>query len=170
MEEELPHPENTYPISYKYLDYVQRKSQSTQDLASRKGFGKKTFRHGRHSYELVHKEDRIVIPTKKLQKRVVQWFHDTLRHPGETRTELTIAQHFYWPKLKDTVKEVCSRCDSCKLQKHDAKKYGKLPAKIDVEDTPWKKLCIDLVGPYKLVNLIPNTRTTSIGSSYGALL
>ena len=58
-------------------------------------------------------------------------------------------------KTKDTVKEVCSRCNSCKLQKHDAKKYGKIPAKVDVEDTPWKKLCIDLVGPYKLGKFDP---------------
>ena len=45
------------------------------------------------------KEDRIVIP-KKLQTRVITWYHDTLFHPGETRTEATIAQHFYWKGLR----------------------------------------------------------------------
>ena len=28
-------------------------------------------------------------------------------------------------------------------------KYGKLPAKI-TEETPWNKLCVDLIGPYKI--------------------
>ena len=30
------------------------------------------------------------------------------------------------------------------------KKYGKLPAKL-VEETPWKKLCVYLIGPYKIL-------------------
>ena len=29
------------------------------------------------------------------------------------------------------------------------KKYGKLPAKL-AEETPWNKLCVDLIGPYKI--------------------
>ena len=31
----------------------------------------------------------------------------------------------------------------------DNKKNGKLPAKI-AEETPWNKLCVDLIGPYKI--------------------
>ena len=30
------------------------------------------------------------------------------------------------------------------------KKYSKLPAKL-VEETPWNKLCVDLIGPYKIL-------------------
>ena len=33
---------------------------------------------------------------KLLEKQVVEWYHNTLCHPGETRTELSIAQHIYW--------------------------------------------------------------------------
>ena len=30
------------------------------------------------------------------------------------------------------------------------KKYGKLPAK-SAEETPWNKLCVDLIGPYRIL-------------------
>ena len=29
-------------------------------------------------------------------------------------------------------------------------KYGKLPAKL-ADKTPWNKLCVDLIGPYKIL-------------------
>ena len=29
------------------------------------------------------------------------------------------------------------------------KKYGKLPAKL-AEETLWNKLCVDLIGPYRI--------------------
>ena len=153
VEEALPFPAETYPIHFKYLKYAQEKDQATQRLQTHKGFGKKAFRHGYKEYELIHKEGRIVIPTKKLQKRVVEWYHSTLLHPGETRTELTITQNFYWPNLKKTVKDVTRKCEACQLQKYDAKKYGQVPAKVTVEDTPWRTACIDLLGPYEWVQV-----------------
>ena len=33
--------------------------------------------------------------------------------------------------------------------KRSNKKYGKLTAKL-AEETPWKKLCVDLIGPCKI--------------------
>ena len=37
----------------------------------------------------------------------------------------------------------------CQRTKESTKKYGLLPAK-EAEDTPWEKLCVDLIGPYKI--------------------
>ena len=82
-----------------------------------------------------------------LQKPLVQWYHTQLCHPGETRTELTIRQHFTWDGLTTTVKQICSTCHTCQLAKHKTVKYGKLPEK-KAEATPWETLCIDLIGPY----------------------
>ena len=33
--------------------------------------------------------------------------------------------------------------------KWSTKRYGELPAKL-VEEIPWNKLCVDLIGPYKI--------------------
>ena len=97
----------------------------------------------------VFKDDRIVIP-KKLQTRVIRWYHDTLLHPGETRTEATIAQHFYWKGLRTQVVSHCRQCSVCQATKKTNAKYGLLPAKREPEVSPWKTLCIDLIGPYSI--------------------
>jgi hypothetical protein len=42
----------------------------------------------------------IIIPhPQALQEQVVDWYHLHLCHPGTTRTEATIKQHFYWKNL-----------------------------------------------------------------------
>ena len=72
-----------------------------------------------------------------------------LCHPGETRTEETIRQHFAWKGLKVHVHERCKTCHICQLTKKSQMKYGKLPIK-EPEVTPWEFLCIDMIGPYKI--------------------
>ncbi len=42
-----------------------------------------------------------------------------------------------------------STCAICQTQKKQSKKYGLLPEK-DAEAMPWDRLCIDLIGPYKI--------------------
>ena len=63
---------------------------------------------------------------KTLEKLVVEWYDNVLCHPGETCTELSIAQHFYWKNLRKTVHEVCSKCKACQSLKRSKKQYGKL--------------------------------------------
>ena len=41
------------------------------------------------------------------------------------------------------------RCDVCQRIKRPSKKNGKLPANM-AEETPWNKLCVDIIGPYKI--------------------
>jgi transposase InsO family protein len=40
-------------------------------------------------------------------------------------------------------------CPLCQRNKRRQKKYGSLPPKI-AEATPWDKLCVNLIGPYKI--------------------
>ena len=58
----------------------------------------RTFHGGGKAYDLICFKNKIVVP-KPLQKRIVEWYHNTLLHPGETRTEQTIKQHFCWKNL-----------------------------------------------------------------------
>ena len=37
----------------------------------------------------------------------------------------------------------------CQCIKRSTKKYGKITAKLE-EETPWNKLCVDLIAPYKI--------------------
>ena len=107
--------------------------------------------------ELITYENKIYIPSK-LQARVVAWYHEYLAHPGITRLEATIRQIYTWPKLRDHVHEHCRTCDKCQLSKKQRKKYGHLPPK-DAEATPWKRVNVDLIGPYTVKNIHdPKTR------------
>ena len=81
----------------------------------------------------------------------MQWYYVQLCHPGETCTGQTIHQHFTWSRLSKTVKNVCALCHTCQLTKTKTVKYGKFLAK-KAKKTPWDMLCIDLMGPYKILN------------------
>ena len=142
-------PKEEHPISYKTIMAAQLKDKHLLKCSKTgdKNYSVKTFQGADKVRKLICYKDKIVIP-KSLQKRVVLWYHNHLQHPGETRTELCVKQHFYWKNLRETVHNVVSKCHICQLTKKNKKKYGKLPEKI-AESVPWDTLCIDLIGPYK---------------------
>jgi hypothetical protein len=116
--------------------------------ASDKTFHVKTFCGGGKESKLVCRNDKIVIP-RALQKRVIIWYHETLCHPGINRTEETIGQYLWWPKLREQVTEFVTQCPTCQKNKKQRKKYGHLPIK-EAESDPWEVLCVDLIGPYAI--------------------
>ena len=63
---------------------------------------------------------------KLLEKQVIEWYDNALCHPGESHTELSIAQHFYWKNLHKIVREVCSKYKACQFIKINMKQYRKL--------------------------------------------
>jgi transposase InsO family protein len=67
----------------------------------------------------------------------------------ETRTELTMAQHYAWKGMRNTVVNVCKRCHMCQVNKPKLRPVGHLPPK-KAEEGPWETLCIDLIGPYTI--------------------
>ena len=60
-----------------------------------------------------------------------------------------IRQKMYSPGIKEAVYREVTFCDTCQRTKRSIVKYGKLPAKL-AEETPWNKLCVYLIGPYKI--------------------
>ena len=93
-------------------------------------------------------KDKIVIP-KMLQKHVIDWYHTVLCHPGINRTEETISQHLWWPKMRDQITKYVQACPTCQKNKRKQKMYGHLPPK-EAEAEIWDKMCVDLIGPYKI--------------------
>jgi len=79
---------------------------------------------------------RCVIPIKKivvprsLRKRLIDWYHTILMHPGINRTEPTIKMHFTCPKLHGDVEKICKSCKICQLTKKTKIKYGKVRPKV----------------------------------------
>ena len=51
--------------------------------------------------------------------------------------------------MRDPIPSNVSTCSVCQKQKKQRKKYGLLLEK-EAEYKPWDRLCINLIGPYKI--------------------
>jgi hypothetical protein len=51
--------------------------------------------------------------------------------------------------MHTTIRRYVKTCRSCQVNKRNSQKYVHLPPKL-VITTPWRVLCIDLIGPYTL--------------------
>jgi len=139
-----------HPLSFVHLEAEQQsdpllKKELRQDTCK---YQIKEFLGGGKTRSLICYNDKIVVP-KKLQQHVIDWYHITLCHPGINRTEETIAQHLFWPKMRSQITNYVQACPTCQRNKRKVKKYGWLPPK-EAEATPWDKMCIDLIGPYTI--------------------
>jgi hypothetical protein len=94
------------------------------------------------------KNGKVIIPTS-LRKRAVKWYHHSLQHPGHSRLEETMRSMMYWKGMHTTIWKYVKSCRSCQFNKRHSQKYGHLPTKL-VITTPWKALCVDLIGLYTL--------------------
>ena len=92
-------------------------------------------------------ENRLVVP-RKLQERILAWYHLYLRHPGSTRMYETMKIGFWWNNMRQDVDYTVRTCTVCQKNKKTRKKYGKLPPKqAETESKPWERVNIDLIGP-----------------------
>ena len=139
-----------YPLSLEEIEHRQDKDKVLQKLlkSTTNAYKKETRRFSDKTYELITNNGKIVLP-KDLTIKCAEWYHTHLLHPGETRMELTIGQHYYWKGMRNTIQKVCRACNTCKVCKASTKKRGKLPPK-QAEVIPWHSLCIDLIGPYTI--------------------
>jgi hypothetical protein len=89
-----------------------------------------------------------MIPTS-LWHRAVSWYHHYLQHPGHSCLEETMRSMMYWKGMRTTIQKYVKSCRSFQVNKRHSQKYGHLPPKL-VITTPWKELCVDLIGLYTL--------------------
>lgn len=139
---------SAFPLTFTTIAKFQQRDRELQALVETDTrVSRKIFRGGEN---LICYDEKIYIP-QALRKHIVEWYHTYLMHPGETRTEETIAQHLYWPNIRKTVQTVVKPCSICQLAKGTKKrKHGHLPAKDDIESQPWQRLCVDTIGPYEI--------------------
>jgi hypothetical protein len=94
------------------------------------------------------KNGKIIIPTS-LRHRAISWYHHYLQHPGHSHLEETMRSVMNWKGMRITIHRYVKTCQSCHVNKRHSQKYGHLPPKLVIK-TPWKALCVDLIGPYTL--------------------
>ena len=138
------------PVTYVLISTEQKHCPQIKKLLNYPDcpFQPAKFHGGGKSYNVLTNNNKIIVPLS-LQQRTMEWYHDMLCHPGIRRMEETLRQHYWWPKMREAVKEYVKTCAICQRTKRKTIKYGKLPPK-EAEAQPWDKLCIDLIGPYKI--------------------
>ena len=139
-----------FPLSHKQMRHFQQLDEQLKQkvLEKPERYKLEPHRFSDSTIELITREGKIVLP-EPLQLKATEWYHTHLLHPGETRMELTIGQHFCWKGMRATIQRVRKACQICKTIKRSNRKYGLLPPK-EPETIPWHTLCIDLIGPYKI--------------------
>jgi hypothetical protein len=91
---------------------------------------------------------KLIIPAS-LRHRAVAWYHHNLQNPGHSRLEETMRSVMYWKGMRTTIQRYVKSCRSCQVNKGHSLRYGHAPPKVVIM-TPWRALCVDLVGPYTL--------------------
>ena len=142
------------PLNYQLLEQEQRKNKALQRILDAPNEKDPTltlspFVGGGKSVQLVTNSKGLIVVPPSLQKKLINWYHERLGHPGRDRLYESIYQHFDWPKpgqLRNAVQWNVKTCSICQKAKKTSRHYGQLPAK-QVETKPWETLHVDLYGP-----------------------
>ena len=146
MDEEIP--EDVFPLSAHVIAAKQAKDRQLYQLLQTNPI---YFQKKVEGVKLIYMEGKIYIPSS-LCSRVLSWYHEMLMHPGQSWLEMTIRQHLTWPGLTNDVKNHVNTCHLCKICKSSTKNYGHLLPKDIDDELPWHTLCVDLIGPYKIID------------------
>ena len=68
-----------------------------------------------------HQGRLVVVENDDLRREIVSQYHDapTAGHPGVVSTLFSISQDYWWPKMKDFVKQYVRGCATCQANKAD---------------------------------------------------
>jgi hypothetical protein len=142
--------EEVYPLTLTEIADAQRKDQELKAY-----FKKNAIMHQKDmgiqligDTKVLCKNGKVIIPTSLCQW-AVKWNPHYLQHPGHSRLEESIRSVMYWKGMSTTIQKYVKSCRSGQVNKRHSQKYGHLPSKL-VITTPWKALCVDLIGPYSL--------------------
>ena len=99
---------------------------------------------------VVYMERRIYIPNnKKIKEEILKENHDSVDvgHPGQHRMLELIKRIYWWPGLKEDVKEYIQGCFKCQQNKvQHQRKAGELHP-LEILKGPWQEISIDIMGP-----------------------
>jgi hypothetical protein len=139
-----------YPLTLSEIADAQRKDRE-QKIYFKKNAKMPQKDIGLHLIEdtkVLCKNEKLIIPTS-LRHKEVSWYHHYLQHPVHSRLEETMRSVMYWKGMRTTIQRYVKTCQSCQVNKRHSQKYGHLPPKLVIL-TPWKALCVDLIGTYTL--------------------
>ena len=86
--------------------------------------------------EVLTYNKKLYVPIN-LRKKVLQWYHHYLCHPGTTWLVQTLWQTMVWPGISGDCEKFTKTCEKFQCYKKTSTKYGKLPGKYLRMNTFW---------------------------------
>ena len=113
-----------HPLTYKQLQIAQLKDKAIKKILHMDNtlYQMQDFHGGGKTISLVCFKGKIVVPSR-LQKHVISWYHTLLCHPGINRTEESISQHLWWPKMRSHITNYVKACPTCQRNKRSMDYY-----------------------------------------------
>ena len=98
--------------------------------------------------ETEQEQSRLVVP-EPYRSVVLKYYHDipTAAHLGVEKTVQKIKQNFYWPGMKQYVKDYIRMCDQCASRKPVVQKKSRAPLGTYNVGAPMERVAIDVLGP-----------------------
>jgi hypothetical protein len=72
------------------------------------------------------KENKLCVPASSLHELLVREAHEggLMSHFGVAKTLDVLHEHFYWPKMKMDVQQICEQCIACRKAKSRVQSHG----------------------------------------------
>lgn len=98
-------------------------------------------------YETDGKQKLYVPKVEDLREQLLQEHHDSVisGHLGMDKTYHYLARNYYWPKMKEDVKEYIKSCPSCLANKSSNQLPAGLLQPIPIPAKPYEEISMDLI-------------------------
>ena len=116
--------------------------------------GDSCFVDGNFVKDLTRKDDlwfagqALVVPkVANLRQECMRELHDTpfSGHMGVTKTEKAVSRLFWWPTVKQDVKQYVLSCDSCQRNKPSNQRRSGFLVPLQVPKRRWSSISVDLI-------------------------
>uniref|UniRef100_A0A670IL45 Gypsy retrotransposon integrase-like protein 1 n=1 Tax=Podarcis muralis TaxID=64176 RepID=A0A670IL45_PODMU len=89
----------------------------------------------------------LYIPEGELRGRILKQLHDspTAGHFGQHKTMWLVTREFWWPKVREDVKEYVRGCDQCQRAKGERRAPAGLLEPLPTPERPWEAVSIDFM-------------------------
>ncbi len=99
--------------------------------------------------DFVLRGSRLIAPVS-LRHRLVTLAHEG--HQGIVRTKQRLRDLYWWPRMDESVMRVISSCQLCQASDKTAKLHPAPLQPVPFPPEPWKKIAMDVVGPFESAN------------------
>lgn len=108
---------------------------------------KKIFGQDNYSITICYAE--VEIPHENDIAGIIREFHSSTSggHKGATKTFERIRENFYWPNMRNSIRNFVRDCETCKLNKLVRQKTKQPMSITDTPSEAFEKIEMDIVGP-----------------------